>query len=125
VRPHKPRPQHSGCRPFNQALSPADGDAWHSLGHSLFFAGELAEAERAYAEGLRRDPRHAKLRHEAETWRTFAPSRDPSRDGAAGGANPVDAEFLEVPLPEGSYADRPASADLHMGAEFFGAAQAG
>jgi len=102
-------------------LSPSDGDIWHALGSSLFFAGELAESERVYAEGLRRAPRHAKLIHEAVAARAFAPAAEEATAAAAGGRRAFgDADFERVLLPEGSYADRPASADLHMKEDFFG-----
>lgn len=85
---------------------------------------ELAESERCYAEGLRRAPGHSKLLHEAETWRTFAPSASEEAVAASGRVSFADDDFDRIVLPEGSYADRLSSLDIHMGEAFFGATPA-
>ena len=52
--------QDAATAAFTQAinLAPTNAEAWHDLGTSLFFAGELTESRLVYAEGYRRAPRH-------------------------------------------------------------------
>ena len=55
--------QVAATRAFLQcaALLPTNGDAWHDLGTSLFFAGEMAESRLVYAHGLALAPGHKQL----------------------------------------------------------------
>ncbi|KAL1503823.1 hypothetical protein AB1Y20_012290 [Prymnesium parvum] len=101
-------------------LSPSDGDVWHDLGTSLFFAGEKAEADRVYAAGLAAAPQHAALRREARLAALFPAAPDEAQSAVA--AFPA-AAFRRVQLPEGSFSAA-AEADVAAGEEAFGGAPA-
>uniref|UniRef100_A0A7S4BK02 Fe2OG dioxygenase domain-containing protein n=1 Tax=Chrysotila carterae TaxID=13221 RepID=A0A7S4BK02_CHRCT len=99
-------------------LDPTNGDAWHDLGTSLFFAGEMAEAELVYARGLQHAPSHEGLLAEAKKARAYPPAPDES-DATV--AQFTDADFRSIAIPPGCFGDRPNARDIQSGAEVFGA----
>ena len=115
----KAEAQDATTEAFLQALllAPAQGDLWLDLGTSLFFAGELAESERVYAEGAARVSEHSELAKEAARVAAFPPVRPAFQEHIE--RFPA-SEFDEIVLPPHSYGSRAGSADLQAGAEVFG-----
>lgn len=96
-------------------LSPADGGLWHDLGTSLFFAGEKAESEKAYAAGLSFAPSHPALIKEREGAKLYPPV-PPAQQRLVSSFS--EEHFSSVVLPRGSYSQT--SEDISAGAELFG-----